>query len=64
MKSYILRTSRGAPVYTFDNLARAQQAWAEAEVRLKIPLKLFEVEIIETEIPVTPVTLIKERKSA
>lgn len=48
--SYILRTSKGTPISTYDRLDRAQQDKVLKESRIKAPLKLFKQTCSEEEI--------------
>lgn len=49
--TYEIRTSRDAPVFSFDSLHRAKQELANAERRLKTRLRLVEVRQVERDIP-------------
>lgn len=49
--SYEIRTSRNAPVFSFDNKHRAKQELAQAEKRLGTRLRLVEVRRVERGIP-------------
>ena len=54
MTQYELRTSRGARCFAYDTLPRAREEKARAERKIGIPLRLFEVTLVEREIPDTP----------
>ena len=49
MTTYILKSGRGTPVFSFDNLERARQE-VSARKKKGIKLRIFEVRTIETEI--------------
>lgn len=49
--SYVLKSQRGTPVFSFDDITRAQQE-IEARKRKNVTLRLFEVTTMEREIEV------------
>ncbi len=49
-RTYEIRTRSGAAVFAFDDISRAKQELARAEMRLKIPLCLFEITRAERDI--------------
>ena len=48
--SYHIRTSRGAPVFSFDSLSRAKEELERAKRRIKCNLKIVKVTHIEEEV--------------
>ena len=48
--SYHIRTSRGAPVFSFDSLSRAKEELERAKRRIKCNLKIVKVTYIEEEV--------------
>lgn len=48
--SYHIRTIRGAPVFSFDNLQRAKEELERAKRRIKCNLKIVKVTHIEEEV--------------